>query len=207
MSEAEILKGAKTEVAFVDALHSSPQSDSSRTSAMTSRIVAGIGKDHDADRLLGGANAPKFELVAAAGDGTFQRTQANSDMQQDIKKMLTAAISGDKWGAAADVWRKAFQSELDVKNTTPQNVAQGLNIIGAAINGKVSADLSKIPGRIPEPVGMAVTEEDGKFYFYMMLNKDKAALAKNHASIATGTESDTVIKLGPFEPGKPGQKL
>jgi hypothetical protein len=54
---------------------------------------------------------------------------------------------------------------------------------------------------------MAVTEENGKVYYYMMLRKDAAALARNHASIATGTESDTVIKLGPFEPGKPGQKL
>jgi hypothetical protein len=145
MSEAEILKGAKTEVAFA-ALHPAPQSDSSRNSAMTSRIVAGIGKDQDADRLLGGANAPKFELVAAAGDGTFQRTQANSDVQQDIKNMLTAAISGDKWGAAADVWRKAFQSELDVKNTTPQNVAQGLNIIGAAITAKSVSTFPKFQG-------------------------------------------------------------
>lgn len=125
--------------------------------------------------------------------------------------MLDAAIKADKWGPAADVWRKIFQSELEVKGTDPLNVFNGLNLVGSQINKLVKGPLSTVPGRRPEPIGMAMQEEGGKTYYYMTLNKDDAALAANRKTILEGKESDTVLKLGPFEqvtPARqpPGQK-
>lgn len=152
----------------------------------------------------------KFELVSAGSDQII-KAQAPSpeEVQRGIKALLGDAVKGDKWSQdSIDTFKKVFASEAGVPNATPESVARGLNAIGAAINGRVSGELSKDPSRRAEPIGMGVMQNaDGSYSYYMSLNKDTAALTANKVTMATGGTSDTVIKLGPFTPKAPGKDI
>ncbi len=155
----------------------------------------------NADYLLGSKS--KFELVQNA-----EKQPSPEEIQRGLRALLGDAMSGNSWSKdSIDTWQKVFDSEKGVKGATPESIARGLNMIGAAINGRVKPELEKIPGRRSEPVGMAVMQNaDGSYSFYMMLSKDDAALQKNRADIIAGKASPTVIKVGTFKPSE-GQPI
>lgn len=94
MAEVDILKDRNTEVAFIDALHAKPVLESTSGSAITSRIVAALAGRVDADQLLGGPQAAKFELVNAGGDGKIQRVQDSRDPPPEIKGHVGCRYQG-----------------------------------------------------------------------------------------------------------------
>lgn len=155
-----------------------------------------------ADATIGG----KFELVGANSDGQIIKAQAPSpeEIQRGIRALVGDAIKGDSWSQdSIDTFKKVLQSESDVPNATPESVARGLNAIGAAINGRVHDTLAAEPGRRADPIGMAVLRnEDGSYTYYMTLNKDAAALARNQADLMSGKSNPAIIKLGPYTPGQ-----
>ena len=198
MSGFEQVEGSKGKILISDALsEQSAEQMSGRGSVghdLASRVSASAA---DADRLL---NAPgRFELVA---DGVTPQMQ--QDVQRGIHALKSDALSGEAFSPdSIKTFQQIFQSEADVHGATAQSVMGGLNAVGAAINQAVSPELSQIPGRRPEPIGMAAMQNpDGSVSYYMMLSKDDAALQKNRADLITGTSSPTIIKLGPFVPGQ-----
>ena len=135
----------------------------------------------DVNHLLG----TNVELVQ-------DRSELGPGDQEAIIRGVTALISdaktGDRFSPDAIA---AFQRIYNGRNgagATPETVMNELNAVGAAINGRISPELSRDPGRRAEPIGMIGKENpDGSFSFAMMLSKNSSALAQQSCRCPDGT--------------------
>ncbi|MDR3614093.1 MAG: hypothetical protein P4L53_11070 [Candidatus Obscuribacterales bacterium] len=155
----------------------------------------------DVDKMLGGPNS-RFELTQAKE----QLTPGDADLiQRGVRSLLSDATKGDGFSPdSVAAFQRIYQEAASRPGATPQSIMAQLNEVGAAINQRVGNDLGKDPSRIAEPIGMGAKQnDDGSISFYMMLSKDRAALAKNRGDIISGNHSPSIIELGPYKPGQP----
>lgn len=167
--------------------------------------------------LVAALSSTSFKAEEALGkDNPFQLIDAKTGdqvagqpSQEEIRKAIVAltsdALVGDGFSEESQkAFQRIFKEEMDSGKATPESIARTLNAVGAAINRIVAPQLENDPSRRAEPIGMAIKQNaDGSYTYFMMLNKDNAAFAKNQVDLATGAENKNIIKLGPFTPGQP----
>jgi hypothetical protein len=198
-------------MAMLEHVHSSDSQSIPIQSAVYNETTSGLTTRQTAQSFIRQLDGTRSNADSVVGhlelvqDGRPYKAQEvrPSDVERGAQALLSDARNGDSFSPdSIAAFQRVYQEAANAPGATPDSVLRQLNGIGAAINRNVAPELSQIPGRRAEPIGMVRNQNpDGSYSFYMMLNKDNEAAIRNLGNVTANRPSPTIIQLGPFTPG------